>query len=164
MLLETIHHSLACAFLVPAADGFDVLYLCDQNERSLAALGQGVWLAVTLPIDPSLTVAMLDHIVDDTPDDSDGAAVAAATAVYVADMRDAGGPDGNLGFFARQMLGKVARRHSEVASQLQFDAWIMRMELDDPAKFLVQLRNVVDVLVQEDWWFDRDAVHASPAG
>jgi len=32
--------------------------------------------------------------------------------------------------------------------------------LNDPDKFLVRLRNVVDVLVQDDWWFDRDALHA----
>ena len=141
-----------------AVDGFDVLYQCDLQEKSLSALGQGLWLAVTFPVDPALTIAMLDHVVDDTPDDSDGAAVAAATAVYIADLRDDDGPEGNLGFFARQMLGKVARRHSEVETQLQFDAWMMRMELSDPGKFLVRLRNVVDVLVQQDWWFDRDAV------
>ena len=141
-----------------AVDGFDVLYQCDLEEKSLSALGQGIWLAVTFPVDPALSIAMLDHVVDDTPDDSDGAAVAAATAVYIADLRTEDGPQGNLGFFARQMLGKVARRHGEVESQLQFDAWMMRMELIDPAQFLVRLRNVVDVLVQEDWWFDRDAV------
>ena len=31
------------------------------------------------------------------------------------------------------------------------------MELNDPARFLPRLRNVVDVLAQDDWWFDRDA-------
>ena len=30
------------------------------------------------------------------------------------------------------------------------------LELGDPEKFLVRLRNVVDVLVQDDWWFDRE--------
>ena len=59
------------------------------------------------------------------------------------------------------MLCKVARRHSNVDSQLQFQAWIMRMELDDPDKFLIRLRNVIDVLAQDDWWFDRDAVRDS---
>ena len=29
-----------------------------------------------------------------------------------------------------------------------------------PDKFLVRLRNIVDVLVQEDWWFDRDELRA----
>ena len=37
----------------------------------------------------------------------------------------------------------------------------MRMELDDPDKFLIRLRNVIDVLVQDEWWFDRDAVRDS---
>lgn len=140
-----------------AVEACDVLYLSEQ-EGSVSALGQGVWLGVTFPIDPELTVAMLDHIIDDTPDDADGAAVAAATAVYVADLRADGDNAENIQFFARQMLGKVARRHSEIDSQEQFDLWMSRMELDDPAKFLVRLRNVVDVLVQDDWWVDRDSI------
>ena len=35
------------------------------------------------------------------------------------------------------------------------------MELDDPARFLPRLRNVVDVLVQDDWRFDREALRAA---
>jgi hypothetical protein len=35
-----------------------------------------------------------------------------------------------------------------------------RLELREPDKFLVRLRNVVDVLVQDDWWFDREALQA----
>lgn len=141
-----------------AADCCDVLFQCDQGQDSLSALGQGVWLAVTFPVDPELTISLLDHIIDETPDDSDGAAVAAATAVYIADLRSDDQQYDNLGFFSRQLLGRVARRHSEVESQDQFDAWMLRMELSDPEKFLIRLRNVVDVLVQDDWWFDRDAL------
>ena len=33
-----------------------------------------------------------------------------------------------------------------------------KLELKQPEKFLVRLRNVVDVLVQDDWWFDREAL------
>ena len=58
-----------------------------RTPRSLAALGQGIWLAVTYPIDPELTIELLTHVVDDTPDDADGAAVAATAAMFVADMR-----------------------------------------------------------------------------
>jgi hypothetical protein len=61
-------------------------------------------------------------------------------------------------FFANQLLGKVARRHSGVEDQEQFDFWVNKLELNDPDKFLVRLRNVVDVLVQDDWWVDRDAL------
>lgn len=144
-----------------AAEACNVLYLSDQTD-SLVALGNGIWLAVTFPMDPEVTVNLLAHVVDDTPDDSDGAAVAAATALFIADTRAPDGPDRErLHFFASQLLGKVANRHSEVENQAQFDFWIEKLELDDPDKFLVRLRNVVDVLAQEDWWVDRDEIRNS---
>jgi hypothetical protein len=143
-----------------AADALDQMYQTGEDQ-ALQALGMGIWLGVTFPIDPEISVHLLSHVVDDTPDDSDGAAVAAATACFLADMRAAEGPDRErLLFFAQQLLGKVGRRHSQVETQEQFDFWIERLELNDPDKFLVRLRNVVDVLVQEDWWFDRDALQA----
>ena len=127
----------------------------------MIALGHGIWLGVTFPIDPEISVNLLSHVIEDTPDDSDGAAVAAATAAFIADVRSDDGPDRErLTFFAQQLLGRVARRHSEVESQEQFDLWIERLELNGPDKFLVRLRNVVDVLVQDQWWFDREALQA----
>lgn len=143
-----------------AADACNILYESDQTD-SLIALGHGIWLGVTFPIDPEISVILLSHVVDDTPDDSDGAAVAAATACFLADVRADEGPEKErLGFFAQQLLGKVARRHSEVETQEQFDLWVEKLELNDPDKFLVRLRNVVDVLVQDQWWFDRNALQA----
>jgi hypothetical protein len=143
-----------------AADACDVLYQSEQ-DGSLAALGQGIWLGVTFPIDPEISVHLLSHVVDDTPDDADGAAVAAATAAFLADLRAPEGPDRDrLVFFANQLLGQVARRHGGVADQEAFERWVRRLELDEPDKFLVRLRNVVDVLVQDDWWIDRDAIQS----
>ncbi len=143
-----------------AAQACDLLFRADQ-QGSLSALGQGVWLAVTFPVDPELTVAMLQHIVDETPDDADGAAVAAATAVYVVELRAEEKQHDDLHFFAMQLLGSVARRHANVTSQDEFNSWMERLELTDPAKFLVRLRNVIDVMVQDEWWFDRDHIQAT---
>ncbi len=135
----------------------ELVFLADR-EDALAALGQGVWLTVTFPMDPELTLAMLRHVVDETPDDADGAAVAAAAGAYVVDLRADDGKHADLSFFAMQMLGEVARRHAGVDDQAAFDAWVERLELTEPEKFLVRLRNVVDVLVQDDWWFDREGL------
>jgi len=143
-----------------AADACDIMYQADQAD-SLIALGHGIWLGVTFPMDPELSINLLSHVIDDTPDDSDGAAVAAAAAAFIADVRTPEGTDRDrLTFFAQQLLGRVARRHSEVENQDQFALWIERLELNDPDKFLVRLRNVVDVLVQDQWWFDRDTLQA----
>lgn len=140
-----------------AADCCDVLFRA-EHPQSLTALGQGIWLAVTYPIDVELSIELLSHIVDETPDAADGAAVAATTALFLADVRAEGVQRENLSFFASQILADVARRHSGVESQEAFDLWRDRLELREPEKFLVRLRNVVDVLVQDEWWFDRDAL------
>ncbi len=143
-----------------AAQACDILFLSDQPQ-SLAALGQGIWLAVTYPVDPELSVALLQHVVDETPPDADGAAVAAVTACYLVDLRAQGPQREHLLIYTNQVLATVARRHSAVENQEDFNRWIEDMELNNPELFLPRLRNIVDVLVQDEWWFDREALQAA---
>ena len=86
-----------------AADVCDVLFQAEQ-PGSIAALGQGIWLAVTCPIDPELSIDLLAHVIDETPDDADGAAVAATTALFLADVRAQGQHREDLMFFTTQLL------------------------------------------------------------
>lgn len=137
----------------------DLMFNADQDD-SLSALGQGLWLAVTFPVDPELTVALLQHVVDETPAESDGGAVAATVAHYIADIRAQGRMRDDLLMFTNNLLATVARRHGNVTTQAQFDYWFSKLELGDPQKFLPRLRNIIDVMVQDNWWVDRDAVWA----
>ena len=131
-----------------------------EQPDSLVALGNGVWLAVTFPIDPELSTVMLENIVNETPDDSDGGAVAAATACYLVELRATGADRDNLLFFTNQLLATVARRHANIENQTDFKAWVKKLELDSPDDFLGRLAQVLNVLVQDDWWVDRDALRA----
>lgn len=140
-----------------AALACQYIYLAEQSD-ALAAIGQAAWLSVTYPVDPHLTANILNHIIDETPDDSDGAAVAAATAHYVVDQRCTDNRREELRLFTGANLARVAKRHGNVRTQTEFELWVERLELDVPDKFLVRLRNVIDVLVQTDWWFDREAL------
>ncbi len=154
-----LDQSLNQALWLRAVEACDILYQSDQAD-AVKALAHGIWLGVTFPIDPELSVAMLQHLIDETPDNSDGAAVAAVTACYIVDLRAEGDDRKDLKFFTNQLLGQVARRHSQVEEQEIFDFWVERMELDDPAKFLPRLATVLDLIVENDWWFDRDALRA----
>lgn len=141
-----------------AVEACDVMYQAEQEE-SLKAMVHGIWLGVTYPIDPELTVAMLHHLTQETPDNSDGGAVAAAVACYVVDIRAEGKQRSDLQFFTSQMLGQVARRHSQVDNQELFDFWVERMQLADPGLFIPRLGKILDVVVPAgEWWFDRDAL------
>lgn len=138
-----------------AVEACNVLYQAEQSD-SIAVLGMGVWLAVSFPVDPELTLAMLLHIVDETPNNSDGAALAAVTARYVIDLRAEDEHHASQGFLADNLIARVAERHSNVRDQTALNKWMDRLELRDPQVFLPRLSQVVDVIVGEAWWFDRD--------
>jgi hypothetical protein len=142
-----------------AVQACDVLYNT-HLENALIALVNGIWLGVTFPIDPELTAVLLEHLVDETISNADGAAVAAATACYIIDLRASEKKHQSLRFFADQLLGRVAMRHSQIDNQSAFQNWVQRLELDDPSKFLPRLAQILEVVSQNKWWFDREELRA----
>lgn len=138
-----------------AVEACDVMYQC-EHEDSIKALAQGVWLAVTFPIQPQTTIGMLQHIIEETPPDSDGAAVAAVSAHYIAGLRAQGEQADSLSFLTTQLIAQVAQRHSQIKDQDTLDFWLEKLELNDPAIFLPKLGKVLEIIVEGKWWFDRD--------
>lgn len=143
-----------------AIEACDILFQCEQPE-SLAALANGVWLSITYPVPAQLTVAMLQHIVDETPDDSDGAAVAAMAANYIAELRTEGEDKENLTFFTRQILAGVAKRHRGIEDDPDMiKMWIEILGLNDVQELLSRLSAMLDTIVDDNWWVDREALRA----
>ncbi len=140
-----------------AVEACNVLYQAEQAD-SIAALGMGIWLAVTFPVDPELTVALLIHVVDETPDNSDGAAVAAITGRYVVDLRADDDKHESQSFLVNNLIAMVAKRHSKVQDQDALDRWLDKMELRDPQVFLPRMAKVLNAMVGNKWWFDRDVL------
>lgn len=136
---------------------YNVLFQSEQ-PASLTALAQGVWLAVTFPISANTTVAMLQHIVDETPDDSDGGALAAMVAHYIADIRSSDEEHQSLTFLTQNILGKVAKAHSNINTQVELDAWIQKLELNTPEIFIPRLAAILDIMAEDQWWYDREAL------
>jgi hypothetical protein len=141
-----------------AIEACNVLFQCEHDE-SLAALGNGVWLSITYPVPAQLTVAMLQHIVDETPEDSDGAAVAAMTAHYIADLRTEGKEHESLTFFTNQMVAGVAKRHRGIENDPDMiRMWTEILGLNEVPELLSRLAEMLDAIVGDNWWIDRDAL------
>jgi hypothetical protein len=140
-----------------ATEACDAMFL-SEGPDALKALGHALWLGVTFPIDAEITVAMLQHLVEESPKGADTKAYAAATAHYIVSVRR--GTDDDLTFFASQMIASVADEHSHVSDQSTFDLWRKTLQLDKPEVFLSKLSSAIDQLVGEDWWVDRDAIRA----
>lgn len=143
-----------------AVEACNVLYQAGQ-EDSMAVLGMGIWLAVTFPVDPELTVAMLIHAIDEMPDDSDGAAVVAITGRYVVDLRAGDDKHESQGFLVDNLIAMVAKRHSQVQDQKAMNLWLDKLELRDPQVFLPRMALVVETIVGDKWWFDRDVLRGN---
>ena len=138
-----------------AVEACNVLYQTEQ-AASIPALGMGVWLAITFPVAPELTYAMLDHVVTETPSHSDGAALAAVTTRYVIDLRADDDKHGDWSLLANNLIARVAARHSNVQDQQALNAWMDKLGLRDPQVFLPRLSQVVNTIVGDAWWFDRN--------
>lgn len=143
----------------------DAVHCCDVLYRTelpaaVVALGHAMWLSVTYPIDPELSIVMMKNLIDDTPPKSDGAAVAAATAHYIADLRLKDEKRESVMFLTKNLITQVAERHSNVKDQGQLNFWMDKLELNDPSQFLPKLAQVIDAIVEGDWWFDKDELRA----
>ncbi len=142
-----------------AVDACDIIYNANQSD-ALIALGNGLWLAVTFPIDANTSVQMLHHIVDETPDESDGAAVAAMLAHYLAEIRSSDKEHKNLTFLTNEIIAQVAKRHRGINDAKTIQTWIKMYELDDINKLLPRMATILDTIVGNNWWYDRDQIRS----
>jgi hypothetical protein len=142
-----------------AVDACDIIYNSGQDD-ALVALGNGLWLAITFPIDPTTSVQMLHHVVDETPDDSDGAAVAAMLAHYLAETRADDKDHRNLTFLTSQIVAQVAKRHRGIEDEATLQTWIKMYQLDQIEELLPRMALILDTIVEDQWWYDRDAIRS----
>ena len=138
-----------------AVECCEILYQTELPS-SIVALGHGVWLSVTFPINIQHSINMLNHIIEETPDDSDGAALAAVVSHYVVDLRCEGKEKEDYQFITMNMLSKVAKRHSNVETQMGLNVWMDKLQLKDPDIFLSRFALVLGAIVEDKWWYDRD--------
>jgi len=142
-----------------AVNSLDCLYRTELPS-AVVALGHAMWLSVTYPINTELSIVMMKNLIDDTPAKSDGAAVAAATAHYLADLRLEGEKRESVMFLTTNLIAQVAERHSNITDQGQLNFWMDKLELNDPQLFLPKLAQVIDAIVADNWWFDKDQLRA----
>ncbi len=153
---DALSDGLALKDYEAAVRACQCMYQSEQPE-SISALGQGLWLAIACPVDPQRTLEMLRHLVEETPDDSDGAAVAAMLGYFLMEARAGGDDQERLVFLARQLVAEVAQRHRGITDDETISIWAQMHELDDVDVLLERMAVIIDTITQT-WWFDRDAL------
>ena len=142
-----------------AVEACEVAYRCDF-EDSIPALGMACWLAITYPVNPLLSTQILHYVIDETPDDSDGAAVAAVVAHYLVDLRASDKQRDSLLFLSKQKIADVAHRHRNINDEESINIWMEILGLKDPKEFLPAMAKVIDIITGDKWWFDKDQLRS----
>ncbi|HEB99428.1 MAG TPA: hypothetical protein ENJ05_07980 [Thiotrichales bacterium] len=142
-----------------AVEACEILYRTG-HDSAITALINGVWLGVTYPIDPQTSIVMLHHLVDETPIETEGAAVAAAAAHYIAHLRAEDDERENLSFMTSQVLARVAKAQRNIEEPDMISMWMDMLGLNDPARLLPALGRMLDAVNGDNWWYDRDALRA----
>ncbi|HAJ91407.1 MAG TPA: hypothetical protein DCO71_02080, partial [Gammaproteobacteria bacterium] len=60
-----------------------------------------------------------------------------------------------------QILAGVAKRHRGIEEPEMINTWIEILELNDVKELLSRLAAMLDAIVGDNWWIDRDALRAS---
>ena len=153
---KAFNDSLALKDYEAAVRACQLMYHSEQPD-SISALGQGLWLAIACPIDPERSLEMLGHLVEETPEDSDGAAVAAMLGYFLMERRASQEDQDRLVFLARQLVAEVAQRHRGITDDETISIWAQMHELDDVDVLLERMAVIIDAIT-ETWWFDRDGL------
>lgn len=125
------------------------------QEESISALGHAVWLVVACPVNPEQVLQAMRSLVEETPENSDGAAVAAMLGYFLVEKRSLGGNRERHVFLARQLVAEVAKRHRGITDEETIGVWVQMYDLDDVDLLLERLKRILAAIIPQ-WWFDRE--------
>ena len=82
-------------------------------------------------------------------------------AHYLAETRSNEADHANLTFLTSQIIAQVAKRHRGIEDEATLQTWIQMYELDDIEALLPRMAVILDTIVEDEWWFDRDKIRAT---
>ncbi|MCP4042086.1 MAG: hypothetical protein GY731_09065 [Gammaproteobacteria bacterium] len=124
------------------------------------AFAQRVWVALKADVPPAETVESLKEwvIMLGTRHELSGAI--AVLAYQIARKRAERMPDNGFSMVQAQQLLNLVCQTEEVKDEDGFNKWVATRNLDDPGTYLPQIMEGLEMMILDDWWFDREALQA----
>ncbi|MBF0142709.1 MAG: hypothetical protein HQL59_04530 [Magnetococcales bacterium] len=122
------------------------------------ALGHRVWVALKTQAPASDTVLALFHLLNTLGPRHEIAGPVAALAHFVARHRTPDHPDRELAMGQAQQMFALVCGAINVLPGEPFDRWVRETHLDDPNHYVPVVLRALELMVGEEWWFDREAL------
>ncbi|HIJ84290.1 MAG TPA: hypothetical protein HPQ00_08810, partial [Magnetococcales bacterium] len=127
-----------------------------KNTEIYKALAQRIWVGLKTETPASEVVLALFHLLNTLGPRHDVAGPIAALAHFMAKHRTPDHPDRDLAMGqAQQMFHRVCEEKGVVGEEA-FKIWVKHSRLDDPNHYVPIVMHLLDVMVGDVWWFDRD--------
>ncbi|MBF0415520.1 MAG: hypothetical protein HQL79_07095 [Magnetococcales bacterium] len=126
-----------------------------KNTEIYKALAQRIWVALKTDIPVSEVVLALFHLLNTLGPQHEVAGPIAALAHFMAKHRSSNDPDRELAMGqAQQMFHRVCEEKGIVGEEA-FQIWVKNSRLDDPNHYVPVVMHCLEIMVGDEWWFDR---------
>ena len=131
----------------------------NQNPEVYKALGQQIWVALKSDAPAVDVVQSLFHWLNTLGPAHELAGHVAALANLVVQMRTPDHPEQGLAQGQAQQMFSLVCGTLGIEGREAFDAWVRAKHLDDPDQFIPVVMEGLELMVGEEWWIDRQALH-----
>lgn len=126
-----------------------------KNREIYKALAQRIWIALKSDAPVTDVVLSLFHLLNTLGPSHDIAGPLAALAHLMAKHRTPEHPDQPLAHAQAQQMFALVLDAVGIVGDEAFAKWVTHNRLNDPNHYVPIVMNCLEVMVGDDWWFDR---------
>jgi hypothetical protein len=127
-----------------------------RNKEVYKALAQRVWVGLKSDAPAADVVLSLFHLLNTLGSKHEIAGPIAALAHLIAKNRTPDHEDRDLAMGQAQQMFNLVCENLGVVGEEPFQKWVASSKLDDPNHYIPIVMNCLDIMVGDDWWFDRE--------
>lgn len=126
-----------------------------KTHEIYKALAQRIWIALKSEAPVTDVVLSLFHLLNTLGPRHDIAGAVAALAHLMAKHRTPDHPDQGLAQAQAQQMFALVLDEAGVVGDEAFGKWVIHHRLNDPNHYVPIVLNCLEIMVGDDWWFDR---------
>ena len=133
-----------------------VLSTKHRNKEIYKALAQRVWICLKSDAPSPEVVLSLFHLLNTLGAKHEVAGPIVALAHLMAKKRTPDHKDSDLAMGQAQQMFNLVCETIGVVGEDAFKKWVETNKLDDPGYYVPIVMHCLDIMVGDDWWFDRE--------
>ncbi|MBF0184895.1 MAG: hypothetical protein HQM06_10965 [Magnetococcales bacterium] len=129
-----------------------------KTHEIYKALAQRVWVALKSDVPVTDVILALFHLLNTLGPRHEIAGPIVALAHLMAKHRTPDHPDAALAQAQSQQMFSLVLDAVGIVGDEAFAKWVAHHHLDDPNHYIPIVLRSLEIMVGDDWWFDRDAL------